>query len=251
MNVSLFITCLTDLFTPEVGLATVEVLEHFGCKVDFPEGQTCCGQPQYNNGYPEESRKLARRMIRVFAKSDFVVTPSGSCCSMIREHYRVLFAGEPEEAEALAFVAKTYEFVEFLTKVLKADVSALRLPEPTAVTFHYTCHNRGLGMTGEASTRLIGQLGNVTFVPLEKADQCCGFGGTFSVKLPDISGAIVRDKLRCGDATGAGVMVVNDAGCAMNIGGACHRYGAKFRPVHLAQMLALAIGQKIVTDGPG
>jgi len=251
MNVSLFVTCLTDLFSPQVGMATVEVLEHFGCAVDFPEDQTCCGQPQFNNGYPHEARPLAQRMIRVFKNSQYVVTPSGSCCAMIREHYPVLFKDDPKwEAEALAFIAKTYELVEFLTKVLKVDLggmSGLKLPEATTVTYHYTCHTRGLNIPGPAGApaiNMVKQLGNATFVPLNKAEQCCGFGGTFAVKYPDISGGIVRDKVENGNATGAAVMIVNDAGCAMNIGGACHRYGARFKPVHLAELLAAAIREK-------
>jgi len=252
MNVSLFVTCLTDLFSPQVGMATVEVLEHFGCRVDFPQDQTCCGQPQFNNGYPHEARPLAQRMIRVFKESQYVVTPSGSCCAMIREHYPVLFQEDAAwEGEALAFVAKTYELVEFLTKILKVDaarLAGLSLPEPTAITYHYTCHTRGLNMPGPAGAAaidMVKQLGNATFVPLNKAEQCCGFGGTFAVKYPDISGGIVRDKVENGNATGATVMIVNDAGCAMNIGGACHRFGAKFKPVHVAEVLASAIRGKV------
>ena len=245
MNVSLFVTCLGDLFSPDVGMATVKVLEHFGCTVDFPEDQTCCGQPQYNNGYPGEARTLAERMIRVFKNSQYVVTPSGSCCAMIREHYPLLFKDDKQwENEALEFVAKTYELVEFLTKVLKADVAGLALPTPTAVTYHYTCHTRGLHMNEGPALNMLKNLGNTTFVPLEKFDQCCGFGGTFAVKYVDISAAILKDKVTCGNATNADVMIVNDAGCAMNIGGACHRYGAHFKPQHLAQLLAAAIDNK-------
>ncbi len=256
MNVSLFITCLTDLFSPQVGLATVDVLEHFGCKVDFPAAQTCCGQPQFNNGYPREARPLAERMIRVFKDSDYVVTPSGSCCAMIREHYPILFEHDAKwETEALAFVAKTYELVEFLTKILKVDIAAhgLALPDPAKITYHYTCHTRGLGLpgpAGESCINMVKQLGNATFVPLNKAEQCCGFGGTFAVKYPDISGGIVRDKIENGNATGATQMIVNDAGCAMNIGGACHRYGANFKPTHIAELLAAAIASKSSAPQP-
>jgi L-lactate dehydrogenase complex protein LldE len=250
MNVSLFVTCLTDLFAPQVGMATVKVLEHFGCKVDFPEAQTCCGQPQYNNGYPGEARALAERMIRVFKDSQYVVTPSGSCCAMIREHYPLLFKDDKKwETEALEFVAKTYEFVEFVTKILKVDVSALTLPQQTAITYHYTCHTRGLHMNEGPCVSMVKQLGNATFVPLEKYDQCCGFGGTFAVKYTDISAAIVKDKVACGNKTHADVMIVNDAGCAMNIGGACHRYGAGFKPVHVAELLADAIANQIMPVG--
>jgi L-lactate dehydrogenase complex protein LldE len=245
MNVSLFVTCLGDLFSPHVGMATVKVLEHFGCVVDFPADQTCCGQPQFNNGYFNEARPLAERMIRVFKDSQYVVTPSGSCCAMVREHYPILFKDDRKwENDALEFVSKTYELVEFLTKVLKVDLSGLKLPEQTAITYHYTCHMRGLGATGEPCINMVKQLGNTQFVPLNKAEQCCGFGGTFAVKYADISGAMVKDKIANGEKTNADVMIVNDAGCAMNIGGACHRYGGHFRVKHVAELLAAAIDQK-------
>jgi L-lactate dehydrogenase complex protein LldE len=244
MKVSLFVTCLTDLFSPQVGMAMVKVLEHFGCAVDFPEDQTCCGQPQFNNGYPKDSRKLAERMIRVFKDSQYVVTPSGSCCSMIREHYPVLFKDDKAwEDESLAFIARTYELVEFLTKILKVDVAGLKLPAPEAVTYHFTCHLRGLGTTGDPCINMVKKLGNVTFVPLEKSEQCCGFGGTFAMKYPDISGAIVRDKVTNGNKSGAQTMIVNDAGCSMNIGGACHRHQGKFKVKHFAEILAAAIDE--------
>lgn len=242
MKVSLFVTCLTDLFAPHVGMAVVRVLEHFGCAVDFPAAQTCCGQPAYNNGYPAQARDLAWRMIQVFKNSQYVVTPSGSCCAMIRDHYEPLFKDDPARLPAAReFTGKTYEFVEFLTKVLKVDAAGLSLPQPTTSTYHFTCHLRGLGATGQPAINMLQQLGNNQFVPLEKAEQCCGFGGTFAVKYPDISGAIVRDKITCGDQTHADVMIVNDAGCAMNIAGACHRHQAKFRVKHLAELLADAI----------
>ena len=223
-------------------MAVVKTLEHFGCSVDFPQAQTCCGQPQFNNGYPQEARPLAERMIRVFKNSTYIVTPSGSCAAMIRDHYPELFKDDPaKHQEALDFAARCYEFVEFLTRVLKVDVSKLTLPDPQRFTYHYTCHLRGLGTTGEPCISLLKQLKGASFIPLEKAEQCCGFGGTFAVKYPDISGAIVRDKVQCGQKTGADVMIVNDGGCAMNIGGACHRQHGDFAVKHIAEVLASAI----------
>jgi L-lactate dehydrogenase complex protein LldE len=242
MKVSLFVTCLTDLFSPQVGLAVVKTLEHFGCEVDFPAAQTCCGQPAFNNGFPDETRPLAARMIKVFEDSDYVVTPSGSCCAMIRDHYLELFQDDPAmQHRAEEFVAKCYEFVEFLTKILKVNLNQLSLPQKTTFTYHYTCHLRGLGATGDPAIKLLSQIRNAGFTPLEKSEQCCGFGGTFAVKYPDISGAMVRDKVDCGKKSGANVMIVNDSGCAMNIGGACHRYGAPFAVRHLAEVIAEAI----------
>jgi L-lactate dehydrogenase complex protein LldE len=246
MQVSLFVTCLTDLFSPQVGMATVRVLEHFGCAVDFPEGQTCCGQPQFNNGHHSGARTLGERMIRVFEESTVVVTPSASCCAMIREHYPVLFKDDAKwEGEAQALAAKTYELVEFLTKVLKADLSTLRLPERTTVACHYTCHNRGLHQGREVHARAAAALG-AEVVPLEKGEQCCGFGGTFAVKYPEISGPLALDKVACAERSGAEVLLVNDAGCAMNIAGAAHRAAgargnAKFKTRHIAELMAEAI----------
>ncbi len=242
IHVSLFVTCLTDLFAPHVGTATVRVLEHFGCTVDFPQDQTCCGQPQFNNGYHPHAADLARRMIRVFAHSTLVVTPSASCCAMIRQHYPALFAGDPAWRKPAAdLAAKTYELVEFLTQILKVDLAALALPRPTSVACHYSCHNRGLGQSPEAIAGLIGTLGNVTTRPLEKAEQCCGFGGTFAVKFPEISAAIAGDKAACAARCGADVLLVNDAGCALNIAGTCHRQGQSTQIRHLAELLASAI----------
>ena len=161
---------------------------------------------------------------------------------MIRDHYPHLFADdEVHQPEALEFVGRTYEFIEFLTKILKVDLTPYRLPEPVDFTYHYTCHLRGLEMTGDPCIGLLRQIGNCRFVPLEKAEQCCGFGGTFATKYPDISGAIVRDKVQCGNRTRAQVMIVNDGGCAMNIGGAGHRYGSTFAVRHAAEIIATAL----------
>ena len=241
-NVALFITCLTDQFYPHVGVAVTKVLEHFGCRVTFPQAQTCCGQPFFNNGFHDQARELAKRMIQTFETCEYVVTPSGSCCAMVREQYEQLFHHDHAwEAGLHKLVHNTYEFVEFLDKVLKVDLSRLRLPTPEPVTYHYTCHLRGIGVKDEG-VKLLQQLGNVDFKPLEKTDQCCGFGGTFAVKYPAISGAIVDDKIKCIAATGAGTTIVNDAGCSMNIAGMCHRHGVQTEVRHIAELLAEALG---------
>ena len=242
MKVTLFVTCLTDLFAPQVGMALVKTLEHFGCQVNFPAAQTCCGQPAFNNGFTAEARVLARRMIEVLADSEHIVTPSGSCGAMIREHYPELFRDDPLwQRRAAAIAARSYEYVEFLTRVLRVDLRGFSLPEKTTFTYHYTCHLRGLGATGQETIRLLEQIGNAAFVPLEKAEQCCGFGGAFAVQYADISGAMVRDKVECGARSGAAVMIVNDGGCAMNIDGARHRRGDGFAVRHIAEIIAAAI----------
>ena len=139
--------------------------------------------------------------------------------------------------------------MEFLTKILKVDLSTLSFPQNETFTYHFTCHLRGLGATGEPAIRLLKQLGGAQFTALEKAEQCCGFGGTFAIKYSDISGAMVRDKVQCGGKTGAQTMIVNDGGCAMNIGGACHRMGASFRVRHIAQIIAAAVDHTVGAKG--
>ena len=241
-QVALFVTCLTDQFFPHVGVAVTKILERFGCRVYFPDAQTCCGQPFFNNGYHDETKDLAKRMIEIFEPYEYVVTPSGSCCAMVREHYPHLFHHDHAwEGGMKKLTSKTYEFVEFLDKVLKIDFAQFKLPEPRTLTYHYTCHLRGIGVRDEG-VRMLKQMGNVTFVPLEKTDQCCGFGGTFAVKYPEISGAIVEDKVQCIAATKAEVAVCNDAGCTMNISGMCHRHHVDTRVKHIAELMAEAMG---------
>src|SRR6185312_13135398 len=244
-NVALFITCLTDQFYPHVGVAVTKILERFGCRVHFPAAQTCCGQPFFNNGFHDEARELARRMIGVFEGYDYIVTPSGSCCAMVREQFHELFHEDPAWEKTMSkMVERTYEFVEFLDKVLKVDLAKLSLPKTEAITYHYTCHLRGIGVKDEG-VRLLKQLGNVDFRPMEKTDQCCGFGGTFAVKYPSISGAIVEDKVNCIAKTEARTLICNDAGCTMNISGMCHRQGVNVKTRHIAEVLAEAMGIKI------
>jgi L-lactate dehydrogenase complex protein LldE len=241
-QVALFITCLTDQFFPRVGVAVTKILERLGCDVQFPSLQTCCGQPIYNNGFHPEARELAARFVDIFSRYDYVVTPSGSCCAMVREQYHHLLEDDASRADSLKKVCEsTFEFVEFLDKVLKVDLSKLTLKEPRKVTYHYTCHLRGLGIKDQAS-RLISQIGNVQFVPLERTEQCCGFGGTFAVKYPVISGAIVEDKTDCIAKTAADTLICNDAGCTMNISGMCHRRGIQTRVTHIAELMAEAMG---------
>jgi L-lactate dehydrogenase complex protein LldE len=240
-NVALFVTCLTDQFYPHIGVAVTKLLEHFGCTVSFPALQTCCGQPFFNNGFHPESAELAKKFIEVFEPYDYVVTPSGSCCAMVREHFHTLLHGNAAWEPGMKKVTdSTYEFVEFLTKVLKVDLSQLKLATPQSITYHYTCHLRGIGLKDEG-VNLLKQIGNVDFRPMEKTDQCCGFGGTFAMKYPAISGAIVEDKVTCIAKTEASTLVCNDAGCTMNISGMCHRRGMDTQVKHIAELLAEAL----------
>ena len=241
-SVALFITCLTDQFQPRVGVAMVKVLEKLGWRVAFPAEQTCCGQPFFNNGFEDEARRLARRFVEIFEPYPYIVTPSGSCCAMVHEHYQALLADEPEmAARAGAIRGKTFEFLDFLQRIAGFDPASVSLPRETGCTYHYTCHLRSLGI-GDEPAAFLQRLGNVRFAPLHKTEQCCGFGGTFALKFPHISGAIVQDKAANIAANKAEVTVCNDAGCAMNIAGMCRRTGVNTRIAHIAELLAEAMG---------
>jgi L-lactate dehydrogenase complex protein LldE len=241
-NVALFITCLTDQFYPEVGIAVTKLLERFDCTISFPQAQTCCGQPFFNNGFHDDARDLAKRYIEIFEPYDYIVTPSGSCCAMVREQYHQLLHDDPAWSTRSEKVThRTYEFVEFLSKILKVDLTKFELPRAEPITYHYTCHLRGIGVKDEG-VRLLRQLRNVEFHEMEKTDQCCGFGGTFAMKYPAISGAIVEDKVKCIADTGAKTLICNDAGCTMNISGMCHRQGVFVRTRHIAEVIAEAMG---------
>jgi len=242
MQTALLITCLADTFYPRTGIAVVKVLEKLGCTVSFPQAQTCCAQPMFNNGEHDEARALAKRMIAVFEDSERVVTPSGSCAAMIREHYTELFHDDPDwHDRAKALAGKTYEFIEFLINELKVDLAEYNTHWPGKVTYHYSCHLRGIGVTDEA-VRVMKQIDGLEYVPARKADQCCGFGGTFAMKYPQISGTIVRDKVDCIQETGAPVCVSNDAGCTMNIAGACNRAQNDIQFKTLAEIIAEGMG---------
>lgn len=250
MKVAIFITCLTDTFYPRTGIAAVKVLEHLGCEVEFPEAQTCCGQPLYNNGYHDDTRDLAKRMIEVFEDCEHVVCPSGSCTAMVRDYYVELFEAEPQwQARAKKLCGKMYEFVEFLVKVLDVDLKELSVKWPGEVTYHYSCHLRGIGVTDEA-VQLMNQVEGLDYTPLPKKEQCCGFGGTFALKYPQISGTMVRDKVDCIRTTNVPLVVSNDAGCTMNIAGACRRYDCKVGFKSLAEIIAEGLGLMPV-DNPG
>lgn len=238
MKVSLFATCLVDLFFPEVGEAVVTVLRQQGVEVDFPPHQTCCGQPAYNSGYWGEARAAARHFLDVFEDtSDPIVTPSGSCAMMVRKEYPHLFEGDPKNhARALAVAERVYELSSFLVDVLGVeDVGAQCTGR---CTYHASCHlTRGLGVV-EQPRRLLEAVEGLEFVEMADADRCCGFGGTFAVKMADVSGAMLEDKIAAIRETGADTVVACDMGCLMQIMGALRREDSSIRGLHLAQILA-------------
>jgi len=236
MRVSLFITCLADQMYPEVGESVVRILHRYGCEVDFPETQTCCGQPAFNSGYQDEAREVARNLIRAFEHSDYVVSPSGSCTGMVHHYYPHLFKDEPEwAAKAEALVNKTYEFAQFMVKVLGVTDLGVRFDHK--VTYHPSCHaTRLLGVKSEP-LELLENVKGIDFVDLPKKEDCCGFGGTFAVKMADMSEAMVCEKAAHVCDTGAEVLVGTDMGCLMNIGGRLNKEGKPIRVMHLAQLL--------------
>jgi L-lactate dehydrogenase complex protein LldE len=236
MNVSLLVTCLGDALFPEIGVATVRLLRRLGVTVDFPPRQTCCGQPFFNSGYRHDARDLARHTIRAFENGQLVVAPSGSCAAMVKLEYPELFHEDLVwHARAEDLARRTHELSAFLVQVLKVEDVGARFEGK--VTYHMACHLRGLGVQTEPEA-LLRHVRGLEYFPLERSDECCGFGGSFSVRFPGISGAMVQDKAGFIEKTGADTVVATDAGCLMNIAGCLHRRGSKVRAMHLAEILA-------------
>ncbi|HEY2600874.1 MAG TPA: (Fe-S)-binding protein [Thermoleophilaceae bacterium] len=224
MKVTLFITCLADTLFPEAGRSVVRVLERLGHEVEFPEEQTCCGQMHLNTGYRDEGMALARRFERVFADAEVVVSPSASCVGMVREHCSAEVG------------ARTFELSEFLVERLGVeDVGAYY---PHRVTYHPTCHSLRALRVGDAPLRLLRAVRGIDLVELADATECCGFGGTFAVKNPDVSAAMLTDKIARVLDTSAEVCTAGDSSCLMHIGGGLSRQRAGVRTVHLAEILA-------------
>jgi L-lactate dehydrogenase complex protein LldE len=235
MNVSLMVTCLGDALFPDVGVATTRLLQRLGVRVHFPPAQTCCGQPHFNSGYHDEARALARHTIQAFDNGQPVVTPSGSCAAMVKKEYPELLHADPRwHARALDLAERTWELSDFLVNRLGREDVGARFE--ARVTYHMACHLRGLGLFTEP-IRLLQHVRGLTLVPLERADECCGFGGSFSVRYPGISGSMVRDKADFIEKAGVDYVVATDAGCLMNIAGCLRRRSAAVRTLHLAEVL--------------
>ena len=239
-RVGLFVTCLVDVMRPAVGFAAVRLLEAAGCVVEVPATQTCCGQPGFNSGEQDNSRTIARQVIKAFEGYDHVVVPSGSCAGMLREHYPELLADDHDwHVRALVLARKTHELTSFLTDVLGLDrVPGIGAAFGGVVTYHDSCSGlRELGV--KAQPRQL--LGGVTGLEIAEgtcAETCCGFGGLFCIKYPDISGAMVDRKIDDIVATGAGTVLAGDLGCLLNIAGRLHRRGIAVEVRHVAEVLA-------------
>ena len=236
-RVALFVTCLVDLYRPSVGFAALRLLEQAGCQVEVPATQTCCGQPAYNSGDRASAKDLARAVVDAFQGFDHVVAPSGSCAGMIAHHYPALFADDPQyRAKAEALAARTHELVSFLTDVM--GMAKVDARYQGSVTYHDSCSGlRELGVKAQPRA-LLGTVEGLTLTEMADPEICCGFGGTFCVKYPDISTRMVTDKCRDIQATGASTLLAGDMGCLLNMAGRLKREGSPVRVRHVAEVLA-------------
>lgn len=235
MKVSLFVTCIVDMFQTNVGKATVEVLERLGCEIDFPESQICCGQPAYNSGYVNESKKAIKQMIRAFEHSEYVVTPSGSCATMFKEYPHILKDEVVWQKKAQELADKTYELTQFIVDVLGMKDVGAQLEGKA--TYHTSCHMTRLLKVKDAPIELLSHVKGLEYIPLHNAENCCGFGGTFSVKMGNISEQMVDEKVSCIEDTDAEFIIGSDPGCLMNIGGRINRLGKPIKVLHIAEVL--------------
>ncbi len=236
-RVGLFVTCLVDLFRPSIGFAAIKLLEAAGCHVDVPRTQTCCGQPAYNSGDRQDSRIIARQVITAFEAYDYVVVPSGSCAGMLRKHYPSLFAADPAwHRRAMALAERTHELVSFLV-----DVRGLDKVEATydgTITYHDSCSGLRELDVQKQPRKLLASVSGTHLRELPDANVCCGFGGTFCVKYPDISNRMAEDKTADIVATGADTVLAGDLGCLMQIAGKLQRQGIDIQVRHVAEVLA-------------
>ena len=235
--VGLFVTCLVDLFRPSIGFAAIKLIEAGGARVEVPRAQTCCGQPAYNSGDRKDAIAIARQVVETFERFDYVVAPSGSCAGMLRLHYPRLLADDPEYAErAAALAAKSFELTSFLVGVL--GVAQVDAAYAGRVTYHDSCSSLRELHVREAPRRLLASVEGLSLIELGESEVCCGFGGAFSVKYPEISGAILDAKVRDILGTGATTVLAGDLGCLMHIAGRLARERANVEARHVAEVLA-------------
>lgn len=241
-RVGFFVTCIVDAMRPNIGFASLKLLEDAGCTVEVPEAQTCCGQPAFNSGDDATTRRIAEQVIEAFEPYDYIVVPSGSCASMIRSHYGDLFEDDAWRARQKAVSEKTWEILSFLTDVMRYQPAARYAG---TATYHDSCSGlRDLGVYDQPRA-LLGAVDGLSMVPLDGSNECCGFGGTFCVKYPELSTAIVSDKADKIKATGADTLLGGDMGCLMNMAGKLSRDGSNLRVFHTIEVLAG------MAEGPG
>jgi len=240
---SLFVTCIVDMIYPGTGMSVVDILEHVGVEVDFLPDQTCCAQPAFNSGYRDEARTVARHFFKTFKDAEVIVTPSGSCAAMLRHEYPHLFKPEDGDAyeQAQRIASITWEFSEFLVDGLGIANLDLTLPAKQSFAIHDACHGlRGLGLGG-AARELIAHLGNAELAELNECEVCCGFGGLFSLKMPELSNAMLQNKVKNIIAADADTIVTGDVSCLTQMNGGLSRGKSPKRVLHLADVLAQAL----------
>ena len=236
-SVSLFVTCIVDQVFPNVGLAMARILEQLGYHLDFPRAQTCCGQPAFNSGYHEEARQVAGHFLDTFAEAEYIVVPSGSCTSMITHHFEDVFQNDPQQLAASRRLApRVWEFSRFLLEV--AQVEDVGASFDGVVTYHDSCHALREMKIKDGPRRLLSHVKGLTLREMDIAEECCGFGGTFSVKFPEVSGSMARTKIDSILRTEAGTVVSIDSSCLMQLQGAISRARLPIRTMHLAEVLA-------------
>jgi len=240
-RVSLFITCLCDMFHANIGKATVEILENAGCEVDFPEKQTCCGQPAFNSGYTRQSKKAMKQIMKAFSDSEFVVAPSGSCIGMLKEYPNIFAGDEIWEESAIDLAAKAYELTEFLVDVLNIVDTGSKFRGK--VTYHPSCHMARILGVKDAPIKLLEQIKGIELIDLPLQEDCCGFGGTFSVKNTKISTEMAKEKASHVSGTKAHYVVGGDVACLMNIGGLMSRECMDVHTMHIAEVLNFKEGE--------
>ena len=246
-SVALMVTCLVDTIRPSIGFATVKLLEDAGCSVSVPS-QTCCGQPNWNSGDREGAKTLARVMIKALEGHDFIVVPSGSCAATVTKDYPQMFADDPEwAARAEAVAEQTHEIVSFLTDVLGVERVAPKLD--ATVTYHDSCSGLRSLQIKEQPRKLLGSIENLQLTEMAEPEVCCGFGGTFCVKYPDISNKMVGNKADDIEATGADLVLAGDLGCLMNMGGKLSRQGRPIKARHVVEVLAGMTDEPAIGEG--
>jgi L-lactate dehydrogenase complex protein LldE len=241
-RVSLFVTCMVDMLYPHTGISMVDVLTYLGVETDFPMGQTCCGQPAFNAGYQDEARQVAIQFLKAFKDADVIVTPSGSCGAMVLHEYPRLFADVPEWEEIAQRVSSiTWEFTEFIVDGLGVTDLHGRLPQPKTLAFHDSCHGLRLMGLKQAARTLVGNLENATIVEWDNSETCCGFGGLFSVKMADVSGAMLDKKLDAIARCPADEILTGDVSCLTHMNTGLEKRGKPPRVRHIADLLAEGI----------
>lgn len=239
MKVNLFIPCIVDVFAPQVAISTYSILKKFGCDVNYPYEQTCCGQPAFNNGFHHEAKKCAERFLKLFSDSKYIVAPSGSCVAMVKNYYEELDLTQDYREIYQSIKENIYELSDFLINVLNIKNFDAKLR--AKVTYHESCHLLRELKIKDEPRMIIKNIKNLEYIELNESDKCCGFGGTFSVKFPELSVAIAEEKANNIEKANVDIVVANDVSCLLNINGVLRKRNSKVKTLHIAELLDLSL----------